>query len=163
MLYYLCCKNKTCCLFSLQERHRRAAVFYFSDIVWPRATVTTAEWLKLSAVTGSGDLKKQVLLSFSCSFSFPHGSLKMIWAAVQRAVLTPVFCFPRKQHMLLITYSFYCLRKTKNKKSLLLTEAWIVSWEKMCGLFPIIQLLATCIVNGKFDPSSCGWLSRWDH
>lgn len=139
MLYYLCCKNKTCCLFSLQERHRRAAVFYFSEIAWPRAPVTTAEWMKHSAVTGSGALKKQVLLSFSCSFSFPHGSLKMIWAAAQRAVLTPVFCFPRKQHMLLITYSFYCLRKPTTKKAFCLQRHEVFLGRKCVAFFPLFN------------------------
>lgn len=60
--------------------------------------------------------KASFLLSFSHAFSFPHDSLKMIWAADQRAALTPVFSFPGKQRML-FNHVFVLLRKKKQKKT----------------------------------------------
>lgn len=170
MLYYLCCKNKTCCLFSLQERRRRAAcALFFLEIAWPKAPVTTAEWLNLLTVAGSGAPKKRVLLSFSCAFSFPHGSLKMIWAADQRAALTPVFSFPGKQHML-FNHVFVLLlknKKNKNKKKTFCLPTRSLLGRKCVGFFFLlpISICSPPILWTFFfiRPRVDFWLSRWDH
>lgn len=154
MLYYLCCKNKTCCLFSLQERHRRAAVFYFSEIAWPRAPATTAEWLKLSTVTGSGALKKQVLLVF-----LPSRLSEDELGCGPESCANSSFLFPREAAYAFNHVFVLLLKKNNNKKAFCLHMHEVFLGRKCVALFPLINC-SPPVNEKKVDPSSCGLLTE---
>lgn len=92
----------------------------FFETVWPRAPVTTAEWLNLSAVAGCVAPKREFCCHFHAHLPFPS------WLSESDLGSGPVSGFPRKQHMLFDQVFVLLLRTSEY-------TCMKCSWEKIAS------------------------------